>query len=163
MTHAVGAGRSAATVRLATGADVPALAALRRDWTAENGWAADEDDFERRFAAWFTGETERRVTWLAELAGQPVGMLNLVLFDRMPRPGLRAGGWAYLANLYVRPAHRGQRIGGDLLDGAVAYAREHHLDRIVLHPSERSVPFYRRAGFGVADMLLVHPLDGAQR
>jgi len=35
------------------------------------------------------------------------------------------------------------------------YARQHHLARVVLSPSERSIPFYQRAGFGPADILMV--------
>ncbi|MFD9704516.1 GNAT family N-acetyltransferase [Lentzea sp. NPDC059081] len=56
-------------------------------------------------------------------------------------------------------AHRERGIGTALLDAAVAHARARSCARIVLSPSERSVPFYRRAGFGPATMLLARVLD----
>ncbi len=66
-------------VRRAGAADVAALAALRREWTAEWGGTGDDPGFGERFAAWFEQETPRRITWLAEADGQPVGMVNLAL------------------------------------------------------------------------------------
>ncbi|WP_233442185.1 hypothetical protein [Lentzea atacamensis] len=42
----------------------------------------------------------------------------------------------------------------------MTHARARSCARIVLSPSERSVPFYQRAGFGPATMLLAHVLDG---
>jgi hypothetical protein len=58
-------------------------------------------------------------------------VMNLVLFERMPWPGPDPGRWGYLANA----------------DG-------HDFARVVLSPSQRSIPLYRRAGFGPADALL---------
>ncbi|MBO0826598.1 MAG: GNAT family N-acetyltransferase [Streptosporangiales bacterium] len=149
---------SAAAVRVATGADVAPLAALRRTWTEEDGHDRGDADFEQRFARWFTREQAHRVTWLAETDERPIGMLNLLLFERMPRPGRPAGGWAYLANMFVLHRFRNGGVGRLLLDAAVGYATDAGLERIVLHPSERAVPFYERAGFGGADMLLVRHL-----
>jgi hypothetical protein len=39
-----------------------------------------------------------------------------------------------------------------------ADARRVGLVRVVLHPSDRAVPFYERAGFGPADMLMAQSL-----
>lgn len=147
-----------ASVRAATSADVALLAALRRTWTKEDGHDAGDADFEQRFARWFTREQAHRITWLAETGDTPIGMLNLLLFDRMPAPGRGAGGWAYLANMFVLNGFRNHGVGRLLLDTAIAYATDAGLERIVLHPSARAVPFYERAGFGAADMLLVRHL-----
>jgi GNAT superfamily N-acetyltransferase len=86
-------------------------------------------------------------------------MMHLVLFERMPRPGVPDTRWAYLANAYVRPGYRDRGVGRALLDAVLAHARAAGCVRVVLAPSERSVPFYRRAGFGAADMLLAQVLD----
>ncbi|MFD4640593.1 GNAT family N-acetyltransferase [Lentzea sp. NPDC058436] len=56
-------------------------------------------------------------------------------------------------------AHRNRGVGTTLLDTAVAHARDRGCARIVLSPSERSVSFYERAGFGPATMLLAHVLE----
>lgn len=143
-------------IRLASRADVPALAALRRSWVEENaGSAVPDEDFEDAFASWFDDEVGRRVMWLAEVDGVPVGMLNMMVFDRMPRPGLAPSSWGYLANLYVVPQHRGAGTGAELVASCTAYADEHRFVRVVLSPSERSVPLYQRAGFGPAEELMV--------
>jgi GNAT superfamily N-acetyltransferase len=158
-----------ASVRMATSADAALVAGLRRRWTEESGAGAGDADFEQRFARWFTREQAHRVTWLAELGGEPIGMLNLLLFARqgfrgwrseigMPRPGRGADGWAYLANMFVLHRFRNQGVGRLLLDAAIDHAAAVGLERIVLHPSPRAVPFYERAGFGAADMLLVRHL-----
>src|ERR1700761_5172886 len=97
-------------VRLAGPADLPAPAALRRAWTEEDHGPAPDEGFAARFADWYERESGRRLTWLAEVAGDPAGMVNLSLFERMPRPGRDSGRWGYLANAYVRPAYRSQGV-----------------------------------------------------
>jgi GNAT superfamily N-acetyltransferase len=147
-------------IRLASGADLPTLADLRRESTFELHTEREDDGFGERFAAWYEQETSRRLTWLAEDEGLAVGMMNLVLFERMPRPGPDPGRWGYLANAYVRPDYRDQGIGGRLLGAILAYADDRGFARVVLSPSQRSVPFYRRAGFGPADSLLSRERSG---
>ncbi len=48
-------------------------------------------------------------------------------------------------------------LGRRLLDSAVSYADDHDFARVVLSPSERSIPFYERAGFIPASNLIVRP------
>jgi GNAT superfamily N-acetyltransferase len=154
-------------IRLASEADLPALADLRRESTFELYPAREDDGFGERFAAWYERESSRRLTWLAEdkgLAaneGLAVGMMNFVLFERMPRPGPDPGRWGYLANAYVRPDYRNRGIGGRLLGAVLAYADDRGFARVVLSPSQRSIPFYRRAGFGPADSLLSRERSGS--
>ncbi len=133
---------------------MPALAGLRRESTFERYPDGEDEGFGERFAAWYGQEASRRLTWLAEDEGLAVGMMNFVLFERMPRPGPDPGRWGYLANAYVRPDYRNQGIGGRLLDAILAYADDRGFARVVLSPSQRSIPFYRRAGFSPADSLL---------
>jgi GNAT superfamily N-acetyltransferase len=134
-------------IRIAVPADVPALAALRRTWTAETHGDVEDEGFEARFLDWHERESARRISWLAEVSGEPVGMMNLAIFERMPRPGLDAGTWGYLANAFVLRPHRSQGIGRLLLDALLAHADAHGYVRVVLRPSERAIPFYLRAGF----------------
>lgn len=151
-----------ATVRLAgahDGADDGAtIAALRRAWVEEHaGEPIDDVAYEDAFADWFARERGRRVTWLAEVAGRPVGMLNLTVFHRMPRPGRPSSRWGYLGNFFVLAGHRNSGIGALLLEACTSYADAEGFVRVVLSPSERSVPLYARAGFRPADDLLLRP------
>jgi GNAT superfamily N-acetyltransferase len=145
-----------ALIRVATTADVGALVELRRRWGDERGAAVDEG-FGERFRAWFAAEAHQRSFWLAEDDGEPIGMANLLTFERMPTPGRDAGRWGYLGNMYVVADHRDRGVGRQLLEALVTFADDRGLVRIVLSPSERSVAFYRRAGFDAAGELLVRP------
>lgn len=53
------------------------------------------------------------------------------------------------------PAHRSGGTGTALVTALLAYAKKEGLVRVVLSPSERSVPFYERAGFHRADELML--------
>jgi GNAT superfamily N-acetyltransferase len=134
-------------IRIAGAADGPALAALRRAWTAEQDGPVDDEGFEARFLRWYERELARRVCWLAEVDGAAVGMMNLAVFDRMPQPGRVAGTWGYLANAFVLAAHRGQGTGSLLLRALLAHADDREYVRVVLRPSQRALPFYERLGF----------------
>ena len=70
--------------------------------------------------------------------------------------------WGYLGNMFVRADCRNRGVGSALLSAVVAAAEERRYVRIVLAPTVRSVPFYRRAGFVDAggaedDRLLMRP------
>lgn len=160
--HAPCAAAAQHRVRRAGAADAAALARLRRSWceedespnAAENGDPADAG-FEQRFADWYASEESRRLSWLAEDRDRPVGMLNLAVFERMPRPGHTPARWGYVGNAFVLAGYRNRGIGRALLAAALDHAREEGFARVVLQPSPRSVPFYRRAGFVPADQLLL--------
>ena len=151
------------TIRTAGPDDASRIARMRAAWTEEYaGEAIDDDGFLERFESWYSREADQRVTWLAEQDGAPVGMLNMLVFTRMPRPRrpdeMRPSQWGYIANVFVEGAVRNAGVGRQLLDQATAYAEEHGFARIVLSPTERSVPFYSRAGFVPATSLLVKEL-----
>jgi GNAT superfamily N-acetyltransferase len=130
------------------------LAHLRRAWSGTGPDAA----FDARFARWWAAESGRRLAWVAVEDGAPVGMVNLTVFERMPWPGRPPSRWGYLGNAYVLPQRRDRGIGTALLTTLLEHARTEGYARLVLSPSARSVPFYRRAGFGPASALLLHPL-----
>jgi GNAT superfamily N-acetyltransferase len=143
------------SVRIANDDDLGAVAALRIAWLAETGETEDEASFRDRLANWWSREREHRLIFLAELDGAAVGMLNLMLFERMPSPGRPPTSWGYVGNVFVPRTHRAQGIGTAMMTELTAYADGIGLVRLVLSPSERSVSLYRRAGFGVADTLMV--------
>ncbi len=143
-------------VRLATPADIGVLAQFRAAWTQENaGHQIEDPEYGDAFAAWFAAEQHQRVTWIGESDGRASGMVNLLVFTRMPRPAITLSRWGYLANLYVDPTARNSGLGRQLLDACTQYADAHDFVRILLSPSERSVPLYARAGFGPATDIMI--------
>ncbi|TVZ00301.1 GNAT family N-acetyltransferase [Trebonia kvetii] len=147
-------------IRIAEAADGPALAALRRAWTAEQHGAVDDAEFEARFLDWYEREFARRISWLAEVDGAAVGMMNLAIFARMPQPGRDVGTWGYLANAFVLKAHRDRGIGSLLLRALLDHADGQRYVRVVLRPSQRAIPFYQRLGFAADHDLFVRHRPG---
>jgi GNAT superfamily N-acetyltransferase len=144
-----------AVIRRAEHADVAAIVQLRREWTQEqNGHIADPD-FDKNLAAWCAREFSRRVIWLAEEGGRPVGMLNLAIYERMPQPGRALSRWGYLGNVFVLAAYRNRGIGTQIVSAALEYADENNFVRVVMSPTEKSIPLYERAGFGPANGLML--------
>jgi GNAT superfamily N-acetyltransferase len=147
-------------VRVATPGDLGAVARLR--WGPR---ARAERGFEQRIAAWLADEGDRRTIWLAELSGEAVGFASMLEYRRMPRPDRPDRCWGYVANMQVREDVRNRGIGAALLEAVIAAAAERGYIRLVLAPTDRAVPFYRRAGFVVPDeqagehRLLVRPMS----
>ena len=146
---------SEARVRRAGITDLAAIAELRCGSAREQDGERLDPGFGEDFAAWFEREQAHRVFWLAEMDGRPVGSMNLMVFARMPRPGRPPGRWGYLGNAFVLAAHRNRGVGRQLLDAVLGHAASQGFVRVVLSPSDRSIPFYLRAGFRAADELLV--------
>jgi GNAT superfamily N-acetyltransferase len=157
------------TIRVADDRDLPALARLRWEWTAERTGGAVNDTanggaFDRAFAAWWRAELPRRTFWLAEAGTErsgftAVGSLNVVEIGNMPRPGGRPGRWGYVGNAFVVASYADRGVAAALLEAAVEHARARRYQRLVLRPTPNSAPFYLRHGFTPAGegMLMLLP------
>ena len=143
---------------MATAADVPALAALRASWGASLGdgtvGGAGTEDLAARLRRWWDRQPGARTAWLAVEGERPVGMVNVAVFERMPHAGRPDARWAYLANLWVEPDRRRRGIASALLSAVLDWSRAAAMERVVLNPSEMSLPLYRSLGFRPADDLL---------
>ncbi|HVA60561.1 MAG TPA: GNAT family N-acetyltransferase [Mycobacteriales bacterium] len=145
-------------IRLTGPDDVAALAVLRAHWAAELHGPSPDEGFPAAFAAWHHEETNRRRWWLAVGPTRPIGMVSLALFDRMPAPGRPQSRWGYLANMFVVPERRDHGVGAALLAELLQWSHRQRLARVVLSPSQRSIPFYLRHGFHPAEELLIMTL-----
>lgn len=140
------------TIRESRPSDVPGLAALRATWAAEQQPAHAEDPaFDTVFTDWM--DANPRKFFVADNDGELVGMLNLMIFERMPKPGTAASRWVYLGNVYVLPAFRNAGIGGRLVEASIQFSQAISAVRIVLSPSPESRDFYARLGFRSAGEL----------
>jgi GNAT superfamily N-acetyltransferase len=155
------------TVRRATPGDADELARLRWDFRVEHGTPVtrDLDEFVEEFRA-FADETladgsEWRA-WLAEDDGRAVGCLWIRFIEKVPHSSRRRRerSMIYVTNVYVEPALRNSGIGRELLDAALAHARVEGVAEAIVWPTERSIPFYERAGFGTDHAPLLLDLEG---
>lgn len=90
------------------------------------------------------------VNFIALKERVPVGAISLLKVNKMPSPFDMAGCWGYVTNVYVKPDYRQQGIGTKLLRFVTAYANDRGYELLVVWPSDRSYPYYRRAGFDAA-------------
>jgi hypothetical protein len=102
-------GEQAAYVITEVGADdLGDLARLRTDWTVAMGTVAPGEaarDFDQRLRRWWDRQGGTRHAWLVrDEDDEAVGMANVQVFERMPRPGVPDSRWAYVANVWVDEA-----------------------------------------------------------
>jgi GNAT superfamily N-acetyltransferase len=158
---------SAPTVRRATPGDAVELARLRWDFRVEHGTPVTRDFHEfveefRAFAADTLADGSEWRAWLAEQGGRAVGCLWIRFIEKVPHPSRRRRerSMIYVTNVYVEPALRNCGTGGELMDAALAHARAEGVAEAIVWPTERSIPFYERAGFGTERAPLLLDLKG---
>jgi ribosomal protein S18 acetylase RimI-like enzyme len=169
-TRAAGAeGASAAfAVRRATPADLDEVVALRLALLRSHGGNAVygrlREDAPARARTLFRDQlaSTQEVTWLAVRpdTGAPIGILRCM--EGRGSPLLDPPRYGYVASVYVVPEARRGGVMRALLERAVAWSRERGLDELRLHAAsdnEGGVAAWRALGFGVAEHLLVRPLD----
>ena len=139
-------------------ADLDVLVELRAAWAADRGREGDLVELRRQLAGWVAAQGESRRFWAASIDDEPVGMVSLFVYSRMPDLARPQGRWGYVAQLFVRLRARRQGIAVALMQALTEHARDAGLDRLVLHPSEMSVPFYASLGYRPADELMLLPL-----
>ncbi len=137
-------------VRLARRADARALAQLRYAFRSEMAAPEEpEEAFLERLTAWLAERLEGSTwtAWVACASGQPVGMCMVQLVEKVPNPVAEPERLGYVSSMFVRPGWRGHGTGGRLLAAALDFCRHSGAETVVLWPSPRSVPLYRRHGF----------------
>jgi len=142
-------------VRMACETDAAMLARLRYEFRASfHEVIEDEVSFVRRCTAWMK---ERLATdghwkcWIAESPQTVVGNVWAQLVEKIPNPIAESEHYVYLTNFYVREEYRGKGVGSMLLSAALAWSRSKNASTVILWPTQRSKPFYRRNGFAQTD------------
>ncbi|WP_327418962.1 GNAT family N-acetyltransferase [Streptomyces sp. NBC_01233] len=150
-------------VRPARPADARTLAELR--------WAFKREDHEGQppAPAGQLEEAERWIhdrlsgghwlAWVAETEGEICGHVFLCLVERMPEPYEDNNPVGYVTNFFVLSSRRNNGAGSALLEALQQHARGAGLEGLIVWPSERSTPLYRRCGFQPPEELLELPLD----
>ncbi|ATL71622.1 GNAT family N-acetyltransferase [Nocardia terpenica] len=155
-------GMSDVVIRRAELDDTPALAALRWRFKVEEGGAEipqDQEKFTTECEEWLrTRMAGQWRVWLAEVGGQPCGHVFVSLVEKVPSPYPGSDALGYVTNFYITPEQRNRGLGRALLEEVIHYARAHQLDTLVVWPSERSAPLYRRCGFNEPAELLEQPV-----
>jgi len=85
--------------------------------------------------------------WVVEDNGRIIAHANIIIAQKIPRPGRIIRKWGRLSTVRTIPEYRNQGVGSALMEKIKAWSRELHLEELLVGPSERSIPFYERAGF----------------
>lgn len=154
-----------ATIRRAGLDDAKALARLRWLWrTVERGeYGLSEADFEAAFTQWWGSRPAGHIAYIAEQAGEAVGMAWLAVFDRMPQPRQLERLAGNVQSVFVLEEHRDRGTGRALVDAVITEARARGLGYLIVHPSMRAYSLYRRLGFTETDRILHMDLDPQTR
>ena len=87
-------------------------------------------------------ENKDNIIFVAEHNNKVIGFLSVNNY--------KEDGYIYLDDYYIREEYRGKGIGSELMNMAIAYAKEDHVDRIMTHvesANKSSIDFYKNRGF----------------
>ena len=98
-------------------------------------------------------------SWVAEIDGKVIACGTLNFFQRAPYPGNLRGLEAYLLNMMTAPAWRRQGVARQILQQAIACARERGCARLWLHASDDGRPLYAAQGFQDQPAFMELPLS----
>ncbi|MEY7971087.1 N-acetyltransferase family protein [Saccharomonospora xinjiangensis] len=144
------------TIRLATPADLPAVAALRWEWLREHGDtpAVDREEFAAHLVAWAKDNEETHRCLVLTRDEMVIGMAWLALVQRVPTPQALSRRSGDVQCVYVIPGERASGLGGRLIDALLALAGELRLERVTVHSTFRAISAYCRGGFAASPRLL---------
>ncbi len=134
------------SVLRATLADFDSVLLLMRHMQSDDSWAEPFDEsWVRKNLAELLLDPRYGLIYLVRDNEAPVGYL-VICFDFSLE---YRGKGAWIDELFVEPAHRGQRIGTRLLDLAETASREHGAQTLHLEVNHgnRAIELYRRRAF----------------
>ncbi len=140
------------TVRRATTTDIPALVELR---------IASDRELAGEVPIGLAGERRARIeaylrshlpdgrfrVWVADAAGDVVGMAGLVVIDRPPHPRSRRAPEALVFNVMTVAAWRRRGVGRAVMEAVIADGRALGCRRLVLRTSNDGSHLYAALGF----------------
>ncbi|HZC04721.1 MAG TPA: GNAT family N-acetyltransferase [Ktedonobacterales bacterium] len=141
----------AITYRVATTADVDALARMRWQMETER-----HPDIQADYAAYLAAarqdihaEIERgaHVAFLAETEGEVVACAILIWWTMLPTLTVPHRKRGYVSSVYTAPAWRRRGVARQLMEQLIARAREMGMQRLVLWASDMGRPLYLDQGF----------------
>ena len=140
------------TVRRATPADIPAVVALRLAFDRELAGEiprTEDDEHRTRVEAYVRSHVPdgRFRVWVADAAGEIVGMAGLVVIDRPPQPRSRRAPEAMVFNVMTDAAWRRRGVARAIMEAVIADGRALGCRRLLLRTSDDGKHLYASLGF----------------
>ena len=140
--------------RMATAADVEALAELR--WQMASEHEAERISHEDYIAAYCEAVRDelargRYLAWLAESNGRPIACTVLIWWPMPPNMEELHRRRGYVSSVYTHPDFRRLGLARTLMETLIAQARELRISKLLLSSSSMGRPLYLSLGFIVSD------------
>ena len=140
------------TVRRAAARDIPALVELRIAFDDELAGplpAARSDEHRASIEAYLRSHVPdgRLRVWVADAAGEVVGMAGLIVIDRPPHPRSRRAPEAMVFNVMTTAAWRRRGVGRAVMEALIADGRALGCRRLLLRTSDEGSHLYASLGF----------------
>jgi GNAT superfamily N-acetyltransferase len=143
---------AAYTIRRATPADIPIIAAHRRGMFRDMGVTRylETPGADEAFINWTKPKLDANeyLGWLAvDAEGKPAASAGLWLINWLPQLPDFSTRHAYVLNVFVEPDHRRQGLAHQLVTTLIDWCRAEGIHHITLHASEAGRPIYTSFGF----------------
>jgi GNAT superfamily N-acetyltransferase len=137
------------TIRPAGSDDVPHIVHHREQMFRAMGTVCDYAAMAQACARWYTEALPAGVYrgWLAEHDGAVVGGTGMIVVPWSPGPSRLNPRLAWVFNVYVERAHRGQGVGRRLMDAMHSWCRTQGIERLALNATEAGARVYREMGY----------------
>jgi GNAT superfamily N-acetyltransferase len=145
-------------IRQANKTDCAQLAAMRWDFKIEEHDIpiCTQEEFIQKCTAFLCAElkSDRWAYWIAEYDDEIISHIFVYRVPKIPEPSNLDDSFGYVTNVYTKPAYRNQGIGSLLMAAVKKWSLTQRMELLIVWPSQRSIPFYKRAGFLSADNFL---------
>ncbi|MBL7793202.1 MAG: GNAT family N-acetyltransferase [Saprospiraceae bacterium] len=133
--------------------DIDQLAKMRWEFKTESEtdtpvWK--KDDFInscKSFYANMLESNDKWLCWVVENESEIIAHVFIYIIDNIPTPEKTINKWGYLTNTFTKKSYRGKGLGSQLMQYAIAEAKSMNIETMIVWPSEKSIEFYKRAGF----------------
>jgi ribosomal protein S18 acetylase RimI-like enzyme len=137
--------------RTATAADAAILTHHRHRMFVDAGRQDSQalKNMSSRFEPWVKKMlTEGKyIGWLMLDGDKVVAGAGLLILDWPPHPLDLGDHRGYLLNVYVEPEYRRKKLGSQLVERALAEARQRNIRVVALHSTDEGRPMYEANGF----------------
>jgi GNAT superfamily N-acetyltransferase len=133
-------------VRRAGFDDALVVAALALQCAIHRGATGEQGFLDRYTRTWLARERDLPV-WLAEAGDEHGGFLQARVIEPLPAPGSRPRPVLLVETFFVRPANRGIGVGEQLLQAALAWARDGGFGEVRVGAGRHTTAMVERVGF----------------
>lgn len=141
----------ACSIRVATVEDIAHIVAHRERMFREMGTVCDYEAMAAACRRWYEEALPAGTYrgWMAEHEARVVGGGGMIVVPWSPGPTRLDPRMAWIYNMFVEPAHRGQGVARQLIEAMHAWCREQGIERLALGATEAGARVYHRLGYGV--------------